>query len=172
MTGASTRRIHVDSRKWPDRPHWHYDMRLLGEDEHGVWLHAPAGTIAQRGPEPPFPLRIGFVTLVPVDRWWVVEFNRLHPKRTVYVNIGTPPRWHGDRVTQVDLDLDVVRRLDGTVQLMDEDEFHDHRVRFSYPPDLVTDAERAAELAADLLQRRAEPFDLAPERWLDLAGDC
>lgn len=147
-------------------------MLMLGEDEHGVWLHAPEGTVAQRGSEPPFPLRIGFVTLVPRRKWWVVEFNRHHPRRSVYVNIGTPPAWDGDRVTQVDLDLDVVRRLDGTVEVEDEDEFHDHRVRFSYPADLVANAERATAVAAELLRRRTEPFDVAPERWLDLAGDC
>ena len=48
-----------------------------------------------------------------------------------------PARWAGDdEVHLVDLDLDVVRRrMTGDVELRDEDEFAEHRVRFGYPDD-------------------------------------
>jgi hypothetical protein len=37
--------VHVTFRKWPARPHWEFDAVRLGNDEHGVWLGAPAGVL-------------------------------------------------------------------------------------------------------------------------------
>jgi hypothetical protein len=43
----------------------------------------------------------------------------------------------------VDLDLDVCRlRADGSVHLLDEDEFVEHRARYGFPAHVVDEAER------------------------------
>ncbi len=162
--------VHVDERKWPDQLHWQYEAQRLGEDEHGVWLHVPRGTIANRGDQPPLAVPYGFVTLVPGGAWWLGEFYWDNPRHSVYVNIGTPPEWHGDRVTQVDLDLDVIRRPDGTVETVDEDEFLDHQVRFAYPQELIAATRVATAAAAELLIAGIEPFGIASRRWLEVAG--
>lgn len=125
--------IHFDGRKWPDHLHWQFPMERLGEDEHGVWVHTPEDTLAQRGDLPPRPIPAGSVGLVPPEAWWFIEFYWNHPRYAVYVNIGTPCEWIGDRVRQVDLDLDVVRNVDGSVEVLDEDEFVEHQVRYRYP---------------------------------------
>ena len=153
-------------RKWPDLLHWQFDARLLGEDEHGVWVHAPSDTIVKRGDEPSRPLGVGFVGLVPRDEWWVVEFYTDHPWHTVYVNIGTPPVWDGDQLSQIDLDLDVVRTLDDTVVVLDEDEFAEHQLRYSYPPHIIASARAATDAAVDRVQRREEPFGSAVRSWI------
>ena len=163
-------RVHMDSRKWPDQRHWQFSMERLGEDVHGVWLRTPLGTMAQRGDENPRALDQGFVTLLPPRAWWVAEFYWDHPQHTVYVNIGTPCSWVGDRVSQVDLDLDVVRRLDGTVEILDEDEFLQHQDLYAYPTAIIDSARSAAASAVDQLERRFEPFGDAANRWLEVAG--
>ena len=160
------RLVHVDMRKWPDELHWHFDARLLGEDEYGIWMHTPSDTIVKRGSEPSRPLGVGFVALVPRDEWWIVEFYTDHPWHSVYVNIGTPPVWDGDRVTQIDLDLDVVRKMDGSVVVLDEDEFAEHQLRYSYPPHIIASARAAADAAVASVQRRDEPFGSAADSWI------
>jgi predicted RNA-binding protein associated with RNAse of E/G family len=160
----------MDERKWPDRLHWQFDVSRLGEDEHGVWLYAPADTIAQRGHDPPRQIENGFVLLVPPDEWWIAEFYSDHPWHSVYVNIGTPPVWDGDRVTQVDLDLDVARLLDGSVEVLDEDEFADHQIRYEYPHDLIAATVDATSRAVELVTAGAEPFGVASHQWLAAAG--
>ncbi len=165
---AST--VRIDQRKWPDRLHWQLDALRLGDDEHGTWLHVPESTMARRGLEPARPLPSGFLVCVPRDAWWLVEFYWADPRHELYVNIGTPPQWDGDRVRQVDLDLDVVRNLDGSVTILDTDEFLEHQVRLAYPPDLIERAQAAAERAAGMVRRREEPFDAASRPWLALVG--
>jgi len=145
-------------------------MRRLGQDEHGTWLVVPAGTIVRRGREVPRVLEDGFVSLVPPTRWWEAEFYATHPWHEVYVNIGTPCEWHPGRVRQVDLDLDVIRTCDGAVEVLDEDEFGENQVRFSYPAELIAGARRAAAEVTELLRLRTEPFDTAAQRWMTSVG--
>jgi protein associated with RNAse G/E len=158
--------VHIDMRKWRDHLHWQFDAHMIGKDKHGTWLHVPSDTIVKRGTGPSRPLGIGFVGLVPNDRWWVVEFYTSHPWHAVYVNIGTPPVWDGERVHQVDLDLDVVRKVDGSIVVLDEDEFAEHQARYSYPVDLINGARTAATEAVGHLQRREEPFGSASDAWI------
>lgn len=161
--------VHIDERKWPDRLHWQLEAERLGEDVHGVWLLVPRSTVARRGREPAVQTPYGFVMLVPEAEFWLVEFYWDHPQHPVYVNIGTPPEWHGDRVTQIDLDLDVIRRPDGGVEVVDEDEFLDHQVRYEYPLELVEDARAATDRAVGLLNDHTEPFGAAAQPWIEAA---
>jgi hypothetical protein len=158
--------IHVDMRKWPDQPHWHVDAYRLGVDQYGTWIHVPTGRIARRGHEPPAPISMGFVALVPVDSWWVAEFYLHHARHSVYVNICTPPAWGAKTVRFVDLDLDVVRKPDGSVEVLDEDEFAAHRVQLDYPGELVEAAQDAAEVAVASLADHVEPFGRGADPWL------
>lgn len=161
--------LRFETTKWPDSPHWQLDVRRLGEDRFGTWVHAPLAAVIQRGSDPPFSLEHEFVGLVPDGDWWVVEFYPDHPSLSVYVNIGTPPVISEGRVSQVDLDLDVIRLLDGSVEVIDEDEFEEHRVSLGYPQELIDGARTAAERAARLMEEGSEPFGAVFERWLAAA---
>ena len=166
VLGVLVALVHIDMRKWPDRLHWQFHAQLLGEDEYGVWLHAPSDTVVKRGTEPSRLLGAGFVSLIPTDEWWVVEFYTDHPWHSLYVNIGTPPVWNGDRVTQIDLDLDVVRKTDGTVAVLDEDEFVENQHLYSYPPHIIAAARAATDAAVVSVQHREDPFGSAADPWI------
>jgi hypothetical protein len=155
--------------KYDGSLHWHQTMQYLGEDEHGIWLGARAGSTAQRGSEPPVRYEGPSVQLIPSGQWWTAVFNDPPSGAEVYCDISTPPQWTSpDVVTMVDLDLDVVRvRADGLVFIDDEDEFAEHQVRFGYPPDMITHAERAAAWLLAVVSAGAEPFGSACEAWLD-----
>jgi len=159
--------ITVQFFKYPDHPHWRHDMKRLGEDQHGVWLGAPSGTVVQRGTEPPITLDHPFVQLIPSASYWALIYNGADHKYPIYIDIATPATWANEhRVEMIDIDLDVVRWKDGSVGVLDEDEFLDHRVRFRYPDWL---ADRARTTAAELVlkvEAGIEPFGLVPERWL------
>lgn len=160
--------VHVDFRKWPDTIHWQFRMRRLGEDEHGIWLWAPGGTVARRAQEPP--KRFGYLTVkvVPRDRWWTAIFNDGASHR-VYVDIITPAEWSGDTVTMIDLDLDVVCTQRGDVFVEDEDEFLEHQVTLGYPDDVVARARTTAAQVAQALEGGHEPFAGLADAWLEAA---
>ena len=166
MTGRDVRLVFT---KYDGSLHWHQTMQYLGEDEHGIWLGARAGSTAQRGSEPPVRYRAPSVQLIADGQWWTAVFNDPPARAEVYCDISTPSRWtNSDEVTMVDLDLDVVRRRsDGDAYIEDEDEFAEHQIRYRYPPDVISHAEHAAQLLLAAVSARAEPFWFASEAWLD-----
>ena len=60
----------------------------------------------------------------------------------------------------------MLRWRDGSVTLVDEDEFEDHRVRFGYPPELVKEAATTAAWLQEAVAERRPPFDRTGEVWL------
>jgi uncharacterized protein len=158
--------VDCDIRKWPDRPHWHFRARLLGRDRYGTWLGA-APPVAYTGPRGAGAWRHHFVCVVPDHAWWMATFNGwADPTTDVYVDIATPARWFGSRLTAIDLDLDVVRLRDGRTAMLDEDEFEDHRGRYDYPPHIVQGAERSARSVLAAVRQREEPFGRVGRHWL------
>jgi protein associated with RNAse G/E len=161
--------VRVVYRKYDGSLHWNQPGQRLGEDEFGVWVGALAGTPVSRGPQPVNPAEHDHVILFPRDAWWTAAFNAAPHRTEVYCDITTVPTWPAhDEVTMVDLDLDVRRRRVGTVEILDEDEFAVHQIRYGYPPDVIEEAWAAAEWLASALRERIEPFGTYYRRWLDM----
>jgi protein associated with RNAse G/E len=160
--------VRVVYRKFDGSLHWHLTMRHLGADEHGVWLGSPANGFMQKGDEEPVPLLHANVGLIPHTGWWTAWFNGEPQRVEVYCDITTPAEWIGsDEVTMVDLDLDVARnRADGSVHLLDEDEFADHQRFYGYPAEVIEEAEKAARWLMGAVGDGSEPFAATYHHWL------
>lgn len=165
MTLAAGSAARLELTKWGGRPHWHYDMVLLGSDEYGRWFGGPSGTVLQRGTEPPISWPCDFVLLVPSHGNWLATFNASGPIE-LYVDITGPISYDGTTVRADDLDLDVARRSSGEVTLLDEDEFELHRRSLGYPDDVVAGARATAHRVLRQVTEGAEPFATRGQGWL------
>ncbi|GII55122.1 hypothetical protein Pth03_35110 [Planotetraspora thailandica] len=166
VSTADAEAVRVVYRKYGGALHWHHPGRLLGEDEHGVWVGAPPGTESRKGEGPAVPAEHGYVVLFPRDSWWTAVFYGDPHKMAVYCDVSTVPQWSGGEVTMVDLDLDVILFRDGRIHLDDEDEFAEHQVLYGYPADVIGQAERSAAWLMDAVGLRAGPFGGAHAAWL------
>ena len=148
--------MRVRFTKWGGKRHHGADLVYLGADEHGDWLGDPIGNQWAGGPKS-FVSITDNVLLVPRGRGTTAMFYTEHPEQAfeLYVDITTPPVWHGDLVTAVDLDLDVIRRFDGSWYVDDEDEFAEHQVAYGYPPRVVSAAEAECARVCDELRSGA-----------------
>ena len=164
--------VHVRFTKWDGSLHWHFDVVRLGEDVHGIWLGGPNDTPVKRGAEPPI-ISPAFALLIPERQWWTATFNSGGANSPfgyiAYVDVCTPAVWEGSTVTAVDLDLDVAMRPDGGVELLDEDEFADHRSAMSYPEHVVDHARAAAASVHRVMESGGEPYAATGSRWLERA---
>ena len=104
--------------------------------------------------------------LAPPRGWWVAAWQGEPSTSDLYVHVTTPPDYGDGCLTCFDLDLDVLRWRDGSVTLVDEDEFEDHRVRFGYPPEIVKEATTTAAWLQEVVAERRPPFDSTGEVWL------
>jgi uncharacterized protein len=162
------RPVTLQFYKYPDTPHWRHEMVLLGEDELGTWLGAPPGTVIQRGVEPALSWDRPFVQLIQPSRPWIPIWN-VDPERTeIYVDITTvPTRPSPDRFEAVDIDLDVVRLVDGSIEVLDEDEFDEHRVSLGYPGWMVDQARATTAEVAVAIELDQKPFDGSHLPWFE-----
>ena len=159
--------IRVVYRKYDGSLHWHMELGRLGADEYGTWLGAPAGSQCQRGSEEPVTFSHAYVLLIPWSGGWTMTCNAEPCWTELYIDITTVPQWvAGDQVEMVDLDLDVVRGFDGSAEILDEDEFAEHQVRYSYPPEVTGHAERAATAMLAAVTSGTEPFGQVCRNWL------
>ena len=160
--------MRIEYSKWDGRLHWHFDLDMLGEDEHGLWLGGRRGCALQRGHEAPIFEQHGFVFLVPATGQWLASFSSASGATDVdvYVDVTDTPQRLADGVRAIDLDLDIVRWRDGRVIVDDEDEFLEHQRVFGYPPDVIAAAEATAAQLFDDVRARTEPFGDAPSAWL------
>ncbi len=166
--------VRVVMTKWGDRPHWEFTGSFLGTDRHGDWVRFPAGTRFVR-PGRVYVAPVDQASLVPrpgavvdsPDVAWLATFHAPGGTVSTYVDVTTPARWHGTELRAVDLDLDVVRQLDDTVTLEDEDELAAHAVAYDYPPKVVAAARAAGEALLTALRSHRPPFDHdSPRPWL------
>ncbi|MFO7299036.1 MAG: DUF402 domain-containing protein [Actinomycetes bacterium] len=165
------RPVVVQFLKYPDHLHWGFEALWLGEDEHGTWCYFPPGSRRWKGEVEWKPTVGDAVACAPHEGWWHLHYNGLASERetdlTHFVDITTQPRWvTPDRYEMVDLDLDVVVRLDGSVEIVDEDEFEEHQVTYGYTPDMVARAAAEARFVAIALEQHTEPFYEVAEAWL------
>jgi uncharacterized protein len=159
--------------KWGGRPHYAGTMHVLGEDEHGTWLWGPAGRTISRGDEPLFTTEQDALIVVPDEAWWAAAWWIGHPELELYVNIGTAAVRSPGTITYVDLDLDVVRRTDGSAEIVDQDEFEAHQVELAYPADIVEAAARVADEVLAAVVAAAAPFDgVAARTWTAAAREA
>jgi protein associated with RNAse G/E len=160
------RDVRVVYRKFDEKLHWHQWMRGLGEDEFGVWLGAPAGAVSQRGDEPEVRQEQAVVQLFPRDKWFTAIFNDEPRWTEIYCDITTPVEFSDDVVTMIDLDLDVIKRRDGTVFIDDEDEFAEHQVKYGYPADVIAQAQSTCDWLVGAVANE-EPFLTVYKKHLD-----
>ncbi|TDD45046.1 DUF402 domain-containing protein [Nonomuraea terrae] len=162
--------VRVVFRKYGGALHWHHPGRLLGEDEHGVWVEVPGGTVARKGDDGPLiTWETTTIMLFPRNAWWTASFNTPPHWSEIYVDVTTIPEWRDDEVTMLDLDLDVIRMRDGRLILDDEDEFALHQVLLNYPPDLIMQAQRTAQWLMNAVGHGKSPFGGAHLAWLSKA---
>jgi hypothetical protein len=97
------------------------------------------------------------VLLVLDDGEWIATWNA-ESDTELYVDVTSRPV-RGDGVIEaVDLDLDVIRRRDGRVEVLDEDEFAEHQVLLGYPPDVIAQARATTDDLVARIRAAREPL--------------
>jgi len=156
---TSGTRILLRATKYDGAAHWIQPFTVASDDGTLLVAQYRARTpiFTSRGEfRSPYDSRVYFWR----DRWYNV-FRLSRPGCALalwYCNITTPPLFDGRHLSYVDLDLDVAVRPDGSINLLDEDEFAKHRLKYGYPLKVVTKAEDAAREVQELARRHGFPF--------------
>jgi hypothetical protein len=152
-------RVLLRATKYDGTAHWIQPFTVISDDGTLVVTRYRARTpiFTSRGEfRSPYDSQVYFWR----DRWYNV-FRLAKPGCPLalwYCNITTPASFEGDRLSYIDLDLDVSVRPDGCATLLDEEEFVAHQAQYGYPRELSDQARRAAAEVMALARRRGFPF--------------
>ena len=149
--------IWIERRKWPDKPHYAHSGWILGEDDHGLWIELRVGSPIYRGDDIAFHGTGGGLMLAPAHQGWLAWFPEFGDFE-LYVDIIDGVTRSDSGITMVDLDLDLIRRRNGEVELLDEDEFALHQIEFGYSADMIEHAEYEAARVLRDVKAGVEPF--------------
>lgn len=142
-----------EHRRWPariakrDGPLLILDAVFDEEIEHDLLGTIPAGTISTE--------------YYWLDRWYnVFRFSgHGHELKSYYCNINKPPQFDGRVLSYIDLDIDVLVAPDLTYKVLDEDDFEENALRYSYPEELQRNARAALAELLELIESRSFPFN-------------
>ncbi len=82
-----------------------------------------------------------------------------------YCNISSPTLVDDEAIKYIDYDLDVKVIVDGTVSVLDRNEYKKHQRVMNYPESICDILEKEMELLKDMIHAKVEPFK--PEHILD-----
>jgi len=152
----------LEARKYDQRLHYHIPAHLVSDD--GTLLRFrtyPGGRLEH--------FTRGWARLMTSpsemwfwrDRWYnvYVNYNGDGMLDHFYCNVGLPPVINGTTLSFVDLDLDVQIKPGGGFEVLDTDEFAEHSLYYSYPPDVRQNATLAVLDIIQLWRGRQAPFD-------------
>lgn len=155
--------VRVHKQKYRGRPHLTSRLQVWCTDEFGTWLYRPRTGLADR---------VG-VQLMPTGHWWTawwwIGWDGNPTRRWIAVDICTPPTLDVEGWRYDDLEIDLVRQADGSVLILDEDEFDAARRTVPYPPVIAAGALVARDEVHRMLTEPCEPFRSVGWQRLDSA---
>lgn len=160
------RKIKIVSKKYNGQLRGSYEAYLYADDAEKIIVFAPPGTLSfsqKKGTWEAAP--DGLLELYFKQKWYnvwhICEQNS--GINHIYANIAMPATFQDNVLTWVDLDLDLRVHLDGSLELLDEDEFVENSVRFAYPPSVIAQARAAVDEVSVCYQHRRFPCNHAEQ---------
>jgi protein associated with RNAse G/E len=144
----------------------------LGHDEWGDWFGQLPGWSSAR-PGFVYDVKYPSVTLMPPSGDFAYTHNAPPHGTRVYIDIAWDLHWQDGAAAGIDMDLDVVRTVDGRgLYIDDRDEWDEHRLQYGYPLDIVSRLETLTVQIEARVRADAAPFDDATaDVWLDRLAD-
>ena len=151
-------KITVEKVKYDGRLMWVGQGELVSAEDGRYTVHFLRHTLTTYKGEPHI-LRAELVHVYWTDRWYNIWAANRNPGRQLYCNIAMPMIVENDILRFVDLDIDVARFSDGTIEVYDDDEFEEHRQTMGYSDEIVAHALAAREEVIRLCQKPTGAFD-------------
>ncbi|MFC5450723.1 DUF402 domain-containing protein [Paenibacillus aestuarii] len=139
---------------------WRVPQKLLHPDhqkEH-MMVFINSQTKIQEADGKEWVSRIPGVSFFIPHQWFnIVALIEEHGIR-YYCNVASPMYVSGTVLTYIDYDLDVIRMPDGSVHLVDEEEYERHKLNYHYSPLVEEKVQEGLAAVLELANESRPPF--------------
>jgi protein associated with RNAse G/E len=102
--------------------------------------------------------RVPSIAYFPKDLWYNI-IALMEPEGVrFYCNIASPRYMYQGVLTYIDYDLDVIRSVDGQIQIVDQEEYDNHRLVYRYPKLVETKVRNGLNQLLSRLHTGITPF--------------
>lgn len=156
------RRIKVLSKKYDNSLRDEHEAYLYSREDETITILSPAGTrYYDHRKEAWFEAPDGLLEVYFRDRWynvWHICEQNSH-RNLIYANLCMPASLRGNVLEWVDLDLDFRVHMNGSIELLDEEEFEQNISQFGYSEWVVENVRAACDEVLVRFGRGQFPFD-------------
>ena len=98
------------------------------------------------------------ITVFSLKDWFNVISMFKEDGISYYCNIASPSLVDNDMVKYIDYDLDLKLFQDGSIKVLDENEYQRHKVRYDYSGELDQVLQKEVKVVEKLMRSRSYPF--------------
>ncbi len=95
------------------------------------------------------------------QRWFNIIAMSREAGIYYYCNLASPSLYDGEAIKNIDYDLDLKFYPDQSYEILDEDEFLRHKIKYNYPPVLEKKLYQEIKYLISLFQNNLRPFNQA-----------
>lgn len=140
---------------------------LLAREQFRVYINH--GTKIREADGKEWVSRVPGVTFFLPGHWFNVVALLESPGVRYYCNIASPFTYYDGTVTYIDYDLDAIRLPDGTIHVVDEEEYRTHRALYQYPSLVEAKVREGLDRLLSRMREGAAPFlDGEAQKYYDL----
>lgn len=162
------KKVRLETFKYPSQPRYHFPVSVVEDKPEQLMLYSGPGTPVYVGKEDTTVSSHNHnLTFLWPDRYYnaILFWKPDWTFDCYYVNLALPHQWDGELCTYIDLELDVALFPDGTIKILDEDEYEESKILYNYPRELIAKIDQSAREVVQLMERRAFPFDSSLINW-------
>jgi len=155
-----TKKITVQVYKYDGQLHYEWDAYLdERSDTYAILYEFPNRALTHHTRGKTFSFPTYSVEWIPFDEWFTVHIGIDHKGHLqYYCNICLPPTYRDDIISFIDLDIDLIRE-DGEWTVVDEDEFHLHRIKYNYPNEVIKHVLHTRDDILYRIEHKQYPFN-------------
>jgi protein associated with RNAse G/E len=153
--------VTIKAMKYPNRRHYEWQSTLIEKTDDYVLVRSePNRELHHFTKNNVFIMQNLCIELFSLKGWYTVsasiENNQIV---SYYCNIAMPSIFKDNVISFVDLDLDLVKRKGEEWKVVDEDEFIENSQIFSYPKELIEEAEKQLDNLWNKVRNNEFPFN-------------
>lgn len=165
-----SKRITFSAMKYGNHPHYEWQSTIIELTKDYVIVKSEPGRVLHHySKNTEFVMNNWGIEFFPFNHWFTVSVDISDGKiEGYYCNIAQPSRLVGNSLSFVDLDLDLVCDKDGDWKVVDEKDFIDNMIKYSYTSKFV----ERVKVEMNNLQKRVIgqqfPFDGTIQKFIDI----
>lgn len=160
--------IKVKVYKYGGTIHYEWESLLIENTEDHVLVYGvPGRSLVHHTKEKVYQFNTYSIEYFPKNQWYTVNIDiHKHGDIEYYCNICMPPEFSNQEIKFTDLDIDVIRNIEGKWSVVDEDEYEINSEKFKYPLNLKENVSRALDDILNKIEDKHFPFDGFFEKYI------